>query len=957
MATKDLTIAERELIDGSLEFIKSLAIKNPYMVQKNETEESAKWAETYLFILDNKEEVSFEYFTYNEDDLRNVGITDEELLKLLSEDNRYIPDEYRDRLLEHKISYYEEDYVEYNNYYRMLNGQPNIEDDETDYIYVTVKDSTTKEIVRKPIHTLTDNEFYQIEIDGRYKQILSENPTLQYLYYIQPSTKVSYYTARKTKDFYIMGYNNAILEEEYSKQIIDLYYEILVYTMSVVYTSSFRQNEYYDSYIILYMLMATLQKFFAKNIENLMRRDVYDLEAVRNIYASYGLPFFEEIPLKFQKKIVKNINRLLAYKGTEQIFVDLADIFGFNDTELYKYYLVKDYKRDASGQPISYDDTDPENVDLKFAQVSTSANDISSFLKKDYLYQSYEDVVNDDPYWGQKDTGEVDEDLKNEIKEMEFNYVASKYLSVTTVFNMSECAFETVYFFNYMNKLFKEGQIDRLQFFNTEIKNNGEPISLFSAITALYILLFRRFGYLDTLPSTVTGIASVYGFNFDGDLQCLKDYMERNSYVGIEGQKANYLSRKTKIEELIKVLDLPNNPDKAKILNTFFEDKDFDKEIEEMMLKTEDYRIFRALNALHTYNMYSNSIKDLYGSDYGTTESYSTFTDWLQDNDILMYKWVQDNSIDLEGNINKEGTIKALDDLLDSLDMYFYSDQFTNLFTNMNITIDLIRKYFIQMVSIFKAYTVELKKVNIYYLFNDKFLNTIKLFSEMRRIITLSKADSAERHFAEELLYTIKLMMNDYDMAHMEEYVMMIAILFKKDTIHLDYYKLIKEAILNYAESIERNFSEDINLGATWSINDKDMLERLEDYLIRISILSKQDNIDISDLHGYIVEVLSSLADSIEKNISEDITKETTLKYYNNYLAEKIEEFTTAIANNSKKDDIIMRIKNIKDTKSKYADGIRLVDTENIRSANVVYNDLNKIINGQETLEISYSYV
>ena len=803
MATKILSVNEREFLDLVIEFIKSLAIKNPYMVQKYETDVSAHWAANYIYILDCRDEISFEFFDYTIDDLKAIGIINRDLLKLLSEDNNLIPQEFRYQLLENKLNYYEKEYVEYNDYFRMLNGEPPIDSIDSEYIYVTVEDSTGA-TVRKPIHTLTNNEFYQIYASGEYDQILLDNPTIQYLYYVNPANKISYYTARKTKDFYIMGYNDNILEELYSKQIIDLYYEVLVYTMSVVYTPAHEQMDYYDSYIIMYMLTATLQKFLNTNVENAMRRDVYDLTTIRNIYESYGLPFIEDIPLKYQKLIVKNINKLLAYKGTDKVFADIGELFGFTNTQLYKYYLVKDYKRNSSGQPISTEDL-PENYELKFAQVDTETNDISSYLKKEYLYQSYEDVVWGDPYWGEQDAGEIDEELKEEIKRMEFNYVSTKYLSTTTVFNMSECVYETIYFFNLLTTLQANAQIDTLYFYNTDIKDNGEPIYLYSAITALYILLFRRFGYSDTLPSSVTGIASVYGFNFSTDLDPLKEYVARNSTIDMDNKKINYILKEADIEHLLKILEMPTNPTKGELLDTYFSNKDYDTALRKLMLSVEDYRVYRALSSIHNYNLYSQAIKDVYGSDYPDTTHYETFTDWLKDHDILLASWVDSVSYDSHGSIDKVSIINAIDDLLDCLEMYFYNANFSNLFINTNITVDIVRRYFLKVISIFKAYTVELKNINIYYMFDDKFLNTIKLFSEMKKVASNTLADSIERELAESISSTItNIFYNERDLEKLEEYVYTILQYKRADSFHIDFDKLIRDNQPMHADSIER---------------------------------------------------------------------------------------------------------------------------------------------------------
>jgi len=841
--TKSLTYNERILVDNVLNFIESMTIKNPNLANKYETVESIRNGTDYVNIKDNENSLSIYYFEYTYKDYETLVLTKEKtyfdednddyseqihkrVLYLQGLNPSELPKDYQEFLINKRKSDIIDNYIETNTYYRMLNGEPPIDYTNTDFIYTSSG---------KAIHTLTEEEVNELIKSGEYDKILEENPAVSYLFYINPRNKIDYYTSRKASDFQIMNYNNILLNSDYTQQIIEIYYEILTYTKAVIYTESFMKQEYYDSYIIIYMLMATLQRFFAKFPQNIMRRDVYDIDSLRNIFLSYGLPYYDDIPIKYQQKIVKNINTLLAYKGTDKIFVDLADIFGFKDTELYRYYLVKDYIRTYDGQPILPSGDNYETVILKFAQVSTEEKDVSSYLNQDIFYQTYEEVVKGDPYWGETEVKEgseeeIDKEFYTEIAKQEFNYLSTKYLSISSLFNMSKCIFELNYFFNMLNELFNNDLIDELQFVDTDIKPSGRKVKLFNVVTAIYILLFKRLGYTDNINYHVTDIATIYGFNFrypeekDTDLEVLKEMIYKNTTMSDEKEGSLHFipssKQKEVIDELTRIIELPTIEYKEDILNNFLSSKDFMTELQRAMRNATDVREYRTYNSIYKYNLYSDSIKKLYGENYGDSYIYDTYSDYLRANDRELYEWIMESILDDEGNENKENIIITLDKLLESLEYYIDSgDKLEFLFTNTNMTLDLTKKYFIHMVNTFKAYTVELKKMNIYYIFDDKIFNTIKIFELLKMKTHKEIADALVEPFFIDELCTIKdILLKDEDLAGLEEFYTMLKQVEKKEDIEI----IIRSYLSTLEELADRVGLEDTFNGINSNLILKD---------------------------------------------------------------------------------------------------------------------------------------
>ena len=908
-----------------------MTIKNPGMAKKYETTENLKNAQDFIYVSENDLDSKFEYFTYERNDLIDVGITDEKIITKCLLNKLDIPIEYREDLRMNKIIECGKNYVEKNNYYRMLNGEPNIEEDTSDYIMTSIG---------KYVHELTDKEFYALNKEGEIAKIQKENPYKYYLRYLDPNNKIDYYIARKTKDFYIMKYPEYILDELYVKQIIDFYYQILVYTINVIYSRAFINQEYYDSYIIIYMLTATLQKFFTNHVTNLMRRDLYDIESIRNMFLSYGLPFFEDIPLKYQRKILKNMNKLLSYKGTDKVLVDLTHIFGFTDTELYRYYLVKDYIRNGDTNDVIMEG---DNFTLKFAQVALEDKDISSYLNTNFLYQTYDEVVHDDPYWGLNDNGEIDYDLIKEIKQNDFNYISTKYLSVGSIFNMSKTVFETSYFFNLIKKLQERNEIENLYLFDSIIKPDGSALSLFNAVAGLYLLLFRRFGYSDNILCEPTAIATVYGFNFDSDLDELKRYAKERATIDIDGVKTHHFNSKM-IDEVLKILELPNNPRKGELINKYFKSKEFNDQIQELMNETDNLSLYRELDAIHTYNMYCQNINDLY--DGGDSQEFSTYTEYLKKNDPMFFDWIQYNTLDKKGNIDKEKTMKALTIVLEALELYFNEDQFYSLFMHTNVTLDLVRKYLMETISIFKAYTVEIKKINIYYMFDDHYINTIRLFTYMSRKSTISGIDSISKNFADEICRTVNMYFDNNDLLGLQEYIETYIHIFKEDRFDLSETYMVK-VLKQLAEKNEIN--EDIY--ASFLIKAKELgLENLKDLANLIKIIKGEEELVLRE------NFTKTNTDMIKAEKSNLIDLHYLIKLLK--VKDKVmdyDDYEVVIQRILNKKEIInfTEVKDDMNRKFKYAD-INEISDSSYRSNNLYLNDSNRLLEGNREELIFY---
>ena len=45
--------------------------------------------------------------------------------------------------------------------------------------------------------------------------------------------------------------------------------------------------------------------------------------------------------MKYQKRLIRNLNKLIKYKGTSKNIINITQIFGFDNIDIYKYYINK----------------------------------------------------------------------------------------------------------------------------------------------------------------------------------------------------------------------------------------------------------------------------------------------------------------------------------------------------------------------------------------------------------------------------------------------------------------------------------------------------------------------------------------------------------------------------------------------------------------------------------------
>lgn len=361
MSVDRKTLTENPIIDeiiynGQL-LMKGCILKDLDEANKYETMESIKRSDFYIACIE--ERISYGAFRYTKDLIKQVGNFTESELDVYQGNNSIIPDEYKPQLLNLRRLQYIEEYEELNDYYRMLNGLPNYNQGG---IYITADDvggkrsdtwKNVKKIAYLPIHEWPIGSIDLLEIRGYLDKIKEDHPDDKYLNFIG-NKSISIYTARKAERFECLYLPNCP-HIDIQNHFFTLLDKNRIVFNRTLYSYAYRfESEYYDKFLIVMIIIQSFCDMIDEYAYYIIRRDVFDIRTIRYLFEAHGIKFFPDIPFKYQLSLVRNINKLLKYKSTDKIIVDICSLFGFNSVQLFKWYILKDRKIDQSKDDYKY---------------------------------------------------------------------------------------------------------------------------------------------------------------------------------------------------------------------------------------------------------------------------------------------------------------------------------------------------------------------------------------------------------------------------------------------------------------------------------------------------------------------------------------------------------------------------------------------------------------------------
>ena len=697
-----------------------------------------------------------ESYAAAEELLKKLPSIGDEQAKAWAEDNSLIPQNLRKTLLVLAADEFEANYVEKNNYYRMLHGEPNY--DETgqwEGLWIDV--NTINETNSNP-----DISTYYIDDEGTnyqlihklsigYSELLYDNGSIEnivsnedllysldltksdvmYLKHIG-SKSIEYYDARKAGQFEML-YCPSADSIEVETRFKDLFEANRLTTLYTVYSEAYKlQSEYYDRFMMIMIVIQTIIDMIVELPEYLIRRDVFDLRTCQYIFESNGVDYFPDIPIKYQVSLVKNLNKLIKFKSTDKCIVDICSIFGCDSIQVFKYYILKDRNVSSVTDAKYYNNTtttvdgetgisttkldNDTNYDIKFVKVPI-LEPYDSYIRSSKNIYDYDEITGSDAYW----TGDKDRDMVlQEIKEMDFTLLRSKYYSVEALIDIAQRTFQLVYFTNIL--LYNDVDKSKLLVSLPNISNKKQ-FELIDVIITLYALSYIYYGAEDDIMNTQGKVLRVLGFNFEADLKAIGEHLFENH---------GRLSLKDLHCDGFTI------PEDGKILTY--------KQLEEIYTTNKDIYDHVVWQLSHPvkkeiYDAYKYIYDSLFimrlNMKYFSTptgEIAQTFTDFLSYKEPLLssflYKIKAIQAIDKR----QSSCINAIQSITTYLKDYIDTEliNFDYIFSGLpSISMDFIKKYVQEVIDFFKSFKIFTHEMSITYLFQDKFQNTIIMIDWM----------------------------------------------------------------------------------------------------------------------------------------------------------------------------------------------------------------------------------
>jgi hypothetical protein len=712
-----------------LAIVPNIVFKSVTEAEANETAESRLAGDQFVDAsLNTGEFASIRDGTISIKVLNQVGIYDEYMIELINSDKFVISESLRDKVLNLHRKEIISNYVEQNDYYRRLYGLPNkdnpsiylnsselesfgyIKDSQEDYDNDRYENLTPLHELPQHILNLMESTGY---LDTLYEEYSAkEDYDARYIKYLGKK-KVKPLVARLAGQYellYVPIVDNAT---RFTKDFRNYYEEARQYFLNQIYNYHFNSEyDFYEGYIGFFILTMAIQRTINSLFEVVIQRDFYDIETCRTFLEAYGVPFIQTFTFNQQLALVKNLNMLLMKKCTTNVLYDLLNILDYKRYNLTKYLLVKQHKTeqanvDAEPKPIFiYKTTINENgeavyeldktqmYDYYFIARDVSDNDTTLVESYDADAYSYEYLTETDTYWIE------DTELVEKLYNDEINFTETKYASVNATIKMHSVLFEEIY----IQKMIcdKGSETSDIRVDLPLITNYST--SLLDMEVLLICLLCK---YNNVQPSLLTSPSkelAVLGFNFDADLEAIKEDIYNNPTLYSQ-ELADYIVNL----RFITVSDVNEMFGNAKNLYNM---------LIEGMETTKSPQVYYAYKKLYNALLITDVHNEVFVLPDGSVPD--TYMEWLDEYNHQLYEYV-----------NEIGE----DEIIDKIN--YITTKYISWFTNckyldfLNPMDDNAIMGIVKILRWFKSYTIDIKNFDVVYLFNSKYYNLMKFMDRM----------------------------------------------------------------------------------------------------------------------------------------------------------------------------------------------------------------------------------
>ncbi len=734
-----------QLYNDFIIVLEQAVIKYNILAEKYETLETKRDADAYVNASLMKDKFNT-YLRYDKDiiaDILGLDMTYQyDIVEEYYNDNSLIPYKLRDEFLKRQRKKIVDNYIEKNNYYRMLNGQPDFEDTMSNFVFVE------REVADKyginsdtPIHLLSEVKISLLQTLGYIDQLIEKYPDKKYLRFLG-NRKIDIVTARTAKNFAVLRIPYDVSATMWDRFALT-YEQCREYFMTCIYITEYRNTiDYYDNFIALCIMVMTIQQVIARVIKDTIERNFFDDYCVRTLFSVYGVPYYTYMDSGIKRQIVQDLNILVLNKGTNKVLYDIASILGYDRLKIYKYYLMKVQKFDINGVPVKYykDETDPETgerildyekmYEVYFQKVELKDLDTYKSLLDVTNHRTYEEVTSGDPFWIE------DDDLYKEVYESEYNFVETKYLGVSISYKLSKILFENVYL---MKMIFeKKDEIPGILLSLPKVSPFAE-VSLFDAIVALCAMTCKQNHLKGEILTRPSAIMHVIGFNFEKDFETIRKDIEANPYLD------NSLTKFFK-DSSTYTADGINNLYKN-IVSLY--DTIVDK-----MATTQNIEVYDAYRKFYESLYYTDENRKMFqiGVDSDNNPIYAnTFMEYLQVMNPELFELID--------NTDSDKFYEYVNHICQKIMAIIPDLKYLGVMSGRSETME---KMLVDLIRFFKSYTTDMLGLNILYIFDMKPELLLRLIDQVHIHKTIQPQDELLLSHADHLTFTSKVQYDEY---------------------------------------------------------------------------------------------------------------------------------------------------------------------------------------------------
>ena len=674
--------------------IPDLVIKYNSIATQYETVESKRDGDRYVSAK-MKTDTFGSYLYFTESSLLAAGFTPAEA-KEYAKDKTKIPENRRQFALEAQREEIIKNYVEQNDYYRMLAGLPSIDEQEEVWLEKEIYDEYGIEPCA--IHEVSRDMLCVFESIGLLEEQIKLHPDAIYLQFLGKKN-IDPSVSRSAGNYQILYFPRLDAGEIYYKDFMLAYEQCREYFLTVIYNQYYTGKYiYYDNYLAFSILIMTINKLIPLMLQRYIEREFYDVDTVRIFLESYGIEYNRIFTLEQLKLIAKNLNLLLQSKSSNLAFVDLLSLIGYSNFNIMKYYMIKQHKVDDEGRPIFEYKTekDEEGNEIKvpdytkmfsyyFLRTDIQTYDIQEAIRKSSNKLNYRDDITTDDYWVE------DTELVTKLANAKFNYIETKYMDLDVMYKMHSILFETIY----LTRMVLD-KSETKAIYVTLPSITASRVSLFDVFILLICLLCKYYHIEPEIMKSPSKILHILGYNFKADFEKIKEEIRKNR--NLDDSLCEYIKTTT--------FTTPGDVNKM-----FVNVRELEKLLVKLMNETHDHETYSAYRKLYETLLWEELNEEIYKLPDGKVPD--TFSEYLQKKSNGLYNYY----------LTKETT----EDICFAID--YVTSKLTNMFTDTKYlnyikvmdtaNLDAI----VKLLCFFKSYTVMMRDANLVIIFDSRFYN------------------------------------------------------------------------------------------------------------------------------------------------------------------------------------------------------------------------------------------